>query len=388
MTNSKLGTTKSRTVRHDQVDSRRSSGASDSIGVTKGRERMGYGPLSRVMLVLLAALMAVPANAQLGADETPEWLRRRLGIKGSFRRDNVAMKRLVAPISDSIRESVVQVLCGGEPVALGTIVATDGYVVTKRSELTAGDPIRLKLFDKRLIPGRLAGMSEENDLALIKIDSQEKFEAVKFLDKTPEPGSFLISSGRAGNTIGFGVVGSGRIGVKPQGRLGVNLRASEVRGATVFKVQPGSGAAIAGIERGDQIIAINGKEQNDRFQVVNTLSKMYPGAIVQLTIVRDQSTIEMSARMRDLRVLQESENDARVNGPRNDRLSGFDDVIQHDTVLNPHECGGPVLDTLGNVVGLNIARAGRVVSYALPASVMMNETVKMLNEARRQATGP
>jgi S1-C subfamily serine protease len=63
-------------------------------------------------------------------------------------------------------------------------------------------------------------------------------------------------------------------------------------------------------------------------------------------------------------------------------LSGFDRVIQHDTVLDPDECGGPVLDIAGRVVGLNIARAGRVVSYALPASLVIPQMVSMLEEAR------
>jgi S1-C subfamily serine protease len=81
-------------------------------------------------------------------------------------------------------------------------------------------------------------------------------------------------------------------------------------------------------------------------------------------------------------VLQESESDSRVNGPRNIRLSGFDRVIQHDTVLDPDECGGPVLDTAGRVIGMNIARAGRVVSYSLPSSLILPEMVSMLEEAR------
>jgi S1-C subfamily serine protease len=80
--------------------------------------------------------------------------------------------------------------------------------------------------------------------------------------------------------------------------------------------------------------------------------------------------------------MQESESDAKVNGPRSARLTGFEQVIQHDTVLDTNECGGPVLDTLGRVVGINIARAGRVVSYSLPSSLVLPEMVSMLEEAR------
>ena len=95
--------------------------------------------------------------------------------------------------------------------------------------------------------------------------------------------------------------------------------------------------------------------------------------------------LEATAKIRDLGVMQESENDSKVNGKRSTRLSGFEQVIQHDTVLNPNECGGPVVDSQGRFIGINIARAGRVVSYALPASIVSEDMVSMLNEARGSA---
>ena len=117
---------------------------------------------------------------------------------------------------------------------------------------------------------------------------------------------------------------------------------------------------------------------------------MFPGESVRLTIKRrnessEMDTLEMNAGIRDFGVLRETENDSKVNGPRNVRLSGFDRVIQHDTVLDPEDCGGPVLDLSGRAVGLNIARAGRVVTYSLPASLVISEMISMLQEARGAA---
>ena len=57
-------------------------------------------------------------------------------------------------------------------------------------------------------------------------------------------------------------------------------------------------------------------------------------------------------------------------------------MIQHDTVLDPGECGGPIIDTSGRAIGINIARAGRVVSYALPSSLVIPAVESMLVEAR------
>ena len=52
------------------------------------------------------------------------------------------------------------------------------------------------------------------------------------------------------------------------------------------------------------------------------------------------------------------------------RRGGFASALQHDTVLDANQCGGPVVGLDGRAVGLNIARAGRVVSYAIPAAAV------------------
>ena len=60
-----------------------------------------------------------------------------------------------------------------------------------------------------------------------------------------------------------------------------------------------------------------------------------------------------------------------------DHSTGFPGlVLQHDTVLDPNECGGPLLNVEGKAAGINIARAGRVLSYAIPA----REARKLINE--------
>ncbi|MFK8114207.1 MAG: PDZ domain-containing protein [Rubripirellula sp.] len=302
------------------------------------------------------------------------------------RRDSTLMMELVDPITSKTDTSVVQVICGGRPVSLGTVVSADGYIMTKRSELS-GDPIRVRLHDGRLFPAYVASVRRRNDLALLHLQSPITLVPVEFSPMAPPIASFLVSVGRTGSPIGIGVLGVPARRIGHSGRLGVVLNDDSSGRALVENVWPDSGADIAGIEPGDLIVAINGSEKYGRAAVINTLRDMFPGERVPLRILRknDMSvleTLELVARIREFRVMQESESDTKVNGPRSVRLSGFDNVIQHDTVLDPDECGGPVLDTQGRVIGLNIARAGRVVSYALPSGLIMSEMVGMLEEAR------
>ena len=52
------------------------------------------------------------------------------------------------------------------------------------------------------------------------------------------------------------------------------------------------------------------------------------------------------------------------------RRSGYSVILQHDSVLKPSDCGGPLVDLKGRVVGINISRAGRVETWAIPAEIV------------------
>ncbi len=321
-----------------------------------------------------------PGRATADDDLNPDWLQRRMGAV-STARDNGSMIQLVRPLTERVKDSVVQVLCGGRPVALGTVVGADGYILTKRSELS-GDPIRVRLSDSRVLPARVAVVRRQNDLALLKVTTADDLKPIAIVGDTPPVASFVISPGRRGQPVGIGVVGVGPRRVGHNGRLGVLLDDAFKDQALVRGVWPKSGADFAGVLPGDRIVAINDEKKDTRESVITTLHRMFPGENVRLTIVREGDTVNLDAGIRELDILQESENDSKVNGPRSLRLSGFESVIQHDTVLDPDECGGPLINSAGQAIGLNIARAGRVVSYALPGSLVINEMLEMLQQAR------
>jgi serine protease Do len=75
---------------------------------------------------------------------------------------------------------------------------------------------------------------------------------------------------------------------------------NEPSGALVGDVTPDSPASRAGLQKGDIIMAINGKPVNDAAQLRMNLSLMQPGADVNLTVLRDGTQRQMTARLAEL----------------------------------------------------------------------------------------
>src|ERR1022692_5328379 len=73
--------------------------------------------------------------------------------------------------------SIVRVQCNGRDVCLGTIVAADGWVLTKAHDLTG--KITCKLEGGRAYEAKLVRSEERHDLALLKI-AAEKLHAISF----------------------------------------------------------------------------------------------------------------------------------------------------------------------------------------------------------------
>ena len=75
---------------------------------------------------------------------------------------------------------------------------------------------------------------------------------------------------------------------------------NEPHGALVGDVTPDSPASRAGVEKGDIILAVNGKPVNDSAQLRMNLSLMQPGTPVNLTILRDGTQRQLTARLAEL----------------------------------------------------------------------------------------
>jgi serine protease Do len=294
------------------------------------------------------------------------------GWSSSHERNHAGVKSAFRDVVRTASQSTVQVLCDGQPKALGTITHADGYLLTKHSELT-GKNIICRFKDGRRLPARIVGVHRETDLAMLRV-SGGQLKPVQFSEKEPPVvGSWLASPGLTESPVAIGIVSAPiRRRPAPFGVLGVMLGDAEA-GPRVDDVLPGSAAKAAGVKAGDVIVRVNDTPTADRRALVATIRGHHPGEVVLLQVLRGDDEEAIMARLRDRAddaPPGSLEHQNRMGGRLSLRRTGFPQILQHDSVLRPHECGGPIVDLDGRVVGVNIARSGRVASLTLPAAVV------------------
>src|SRR6185312_4445325 len=82
-----------------------------------------------------------------------------------------AARKLLAPFQPVVAQvnaATVRVMCDDKDAALGTIVAADGLILTKASELRGA--VSVKLGDGSVLDAETISIHKPTDLALLKID--------------------------------------------------------------------------------------------------------------------------------------------------------------------------------------------------------------------------
>lgn len=302
-------------------------------------------------------------------------------LKRSLDTDGKEVLKAFAPVVAEARMSVVQLHRGGRKATLGTVVSADGLVLTKASEVRGDEPLTATLADGREVSAERLSEDGSHDLALLQIDAQGLTPVAFALGVAPRLGQWVVVPGLGELPEAVGVMSC--LPRRVNGvRLGIGLgdRRSDGR-PVVGMTMPGMGAAEAGLMPGDVLVSIAGHEVPNSQAVIESLQEVNVGDVIEVVVERAGKAMRFAVEMR-LRELDQRSRADVMNTMGNDvskRRDGFASVFQHDATITPGECGGPLLDIEGRCVGLNIARAGRVEAYALPAEVVAAVLIE-LNE--------
>ena len=322
-----------------------------------------------------------------GPDPFQDWFDQ-LNGSGSidFEKNNPGMRQLFRELNQSTGSSIVTIRCNDKVRSLGTVVHASGKIVTKASELE--DPIECMLSDGRRLAAKILGSNSDHDLALLEVEADDLIPVVWSKNVSPDVGSWLSTPNASGATLAVGVVSVERRKIESEsGVLGILVEDSGA-GARVAQVVPHSGAAKAGLQLYDVVTHIDDRHIGTRDELVRTIRTYQPGDLVHLSVMRAEERIKIDATLGTWSLLGAPPTDAdlenRMQGQISARRSGFPVVLQHDTVLRPRDCGGPICDLDGRVAGINVARANRIASYAIPADVVQEVIHNIVNNRKAQ----
>ncbi len=277
-------------------------------------------------------------------------------------------------------------------LAYGTVVGDGTQVLTKWSEIErAENSLFVQAGGDESFQAVVAGVFSDEDLVLldVKVPVNAKRAAnnilvpAKFSEMEWNFGRFVSASQPDGNLAGFGVVSVKERNLRETDRAHLGILVDQEfrgKGVKIANVQPEHGAAEAGIQSGDVITNIDGREISGLQELKNALTNKQPGDSVKIKV-------ETAGKERDLEVLltnrpfsgqfspERLNQMERMGGEPNRVRSGFSQVVQSDMKIQSNQVGGPVVDLEGNIVGITIARADRTRTYLMSGSAV-NEILK------------
>ena len=271
----------------------------------------------------------------------------------------------------------------GVAISLGTVVAADGWVVTKASELPRQPTCRLP--NGKVVSARVAGVDPSFDLALLSLPATG-LEPVRWADDFNPPVGTLLAAVGTEQPLAVGVVSVPRrdlpAPVRPTERLplrmpagrphifgisrpigGYSLRAAfGLPRATIYCVTGASGlAGSAGIKPDDLLHSIDGRSVQAEADVLEAVKHRRAGDVASVRLKRGGEMMELS-----LALAPETN-----HGETNYRADDFPTVIECAVPFFTYECGGPIVDLTGHAIGITIGRPGPHGGMVIPGDCIL-----------------
>jgi S1-C subfamily serine protease len=265
---------------------------------------------------------------------------------------------------------VVEILSDNKPCALGTVVAADGKVVTKASELYGAASVRLP--DGKTLPATIQKYSRDYDLALLTIVAND-LPAAKFALSDSLAMGKLVAAPVPGQNPRVGVV-SYAVRALPSDRgAGLFTLADTTRGVEVIDDKSARELGML-IRKGDLIRRIEGQETPDTKAVLQLVGESdHSGTLIanagdSMTVTVEREKVSMELHFpRPPAVWPRPQMESH-------RYTGFPEVFDIDAPLEAHQCGGPVIDIAGQLLGVTIAARGSDETtthiHVIPAAVV------------------
>lgn len=256
----------------------------------------------------------------------------------------------------------------------GTVVSADGFILAKASEIEGKTPLTVIVDTRSFTVDKPLAVDALWDVALLKVEATD-LKPVDCREGAIEQGTWVVANGSTSQMkrrAAAGIISAKARPIPAEGGmvLGVVIDPSGQK-LLIKEVNDKGGAKEAGLKPGDVITAINGQEVKTLQEMSERLKGAKDGEDVKIAYLRKGKPQEAQVKLKALSDISEmplNRNDEMSALNRSKRRGGFPMVLQHDIMGSFDFIGGPVLDLDGKCVGMNIARADRAQTYAIPAA--------------------
>lgn len=319
--------------------------------------------MTRLYQIIIMLATVAPAMAQVDA------------LPAAERLNGMETVKAFTEASAAIRSSTLTLHDPGErdPMAMATLVAP-GIAVAKASDLEGKSSLEAKDERRRPVVVSLDRVDKESDLAILKVEWADG-KPITWAEGDPVIGTWVVASTPRIGMVRVGLNAANQRPIDSRGAtLGVILQdpPKKKKGCLVADVIPNGAAAKGGMEKDDLIIKANDKIINKRDELGDFLKAQEPGATVKFELKRKSKTIKLEIKLDSPSDLLDKMNrNQQMSGRTSRRKDPFPMILHTDIPVPPESMGSPLVNLEGQAVGILIARADRVTTFALPKSVVM-----------------
>jgi serine protease Do len=286
-----------------------------------------------------------------------------------------------------LQTSSAVMLDGRKEIGYGVVVSADGHILTKASEILDAKELAVTVDQVNYREVKLLAVDPTWDVALLKVEASGLVPVVYAPTSEVPQGTWVVANGattRTARRLLAGIVSAKIREIPASGgaALGVVLNGKS-KLLEVDAVNEKSGAKEAGLQKGDVIVAIEGKKLKKIEDIAEILKDRKAGSTVKMTYRRkgEETTVEVRLAARGEMFTDQMNRNDQMSGEYSPRRSGFPRVMQHDILGSRSVVGGPLLDLDGRCIGMNIARANRAESFAIPVEDLKELAGRLMKQA-------
>lgn len=305
---------------------------------------------------------------------------------------------LYTPLAEQASSSTVWVWNEKKrQIAIGVVIGNGNQVLTKWSDLARWRDRAFQCVrgDGKTATAKIVGVYEASDLAILELADVRWKPVVWSATSSLSLGHFVAAVAPNNGVFAAGVVSVNERSLREmdQAFLGIGAESHpQQTGVVVKQILADSPAAKAGLVVNDVIIRIDQKEIGSPIEFRTAISNKQPGQQVNIILLRDgkqlNKDVVLSQRAPSTAMPQHRlEVMEHMGGELSEVRDNFAAVVQTDMIIDPEMCGSPVINSRGEVVGLNLARAGRIRSYIISSQAvlaLLQQAPTPVSEAKQQ----